>query len=447
MSQPEETVLHVAYTPVFEDVPVNICPVYSPENTAMYNPMYYPVYNPEFNPEYTAMYYPVYNPEFNPVYYPKISPVYFQILPPEFCPQPPTVETVGEECFLPSPQHPQNHQQILPKRTGTLITNQDPNDGGQDVMINELLGGAAMFRPENVFPPENVSVPQHVSPPKTESPPETASSPETESPPETASPPEMASPPENMSHPEPVQTDTANTTSQPEETVLHVPVAYTPVFEDVPVNIRPVYSPEYNPVYNPVYYQILPPEFCPQPPTVETVGEQCFLPSPQHPQNHQQILPKRTGTLITNQDPNGGGRDVMINGPLGGAARYRPENVFPHKHKPTYDTPNTKGVELFIRGLDSIDEQRLYKEFRPFGNIIRIKLIKAKGYGYIKYFSEAEARTAIREMNGKIVGADRLNVTLNKTKTERAEEKMRRDWNRSKWQNHNKGSKLFWKWT
>ncbi|GAA6112105.1 extensin-like, partial [Tachysurus ichikawai] len=35
------------------------------------------------------------------------------------------------------------------------ITNQDPNDGGRDVMINELLGGAAMYQPENVFPPEN----------------------------------------------------------------------------------------------------------------------------------------------------------------------------------------------------------------------------------------------------------------------------------------------------
>ncbi|KAK2864102.1 hypothetical protein Q7C36_003256 [Tachysurus vachellii] len=41
------------------------------------------------------------------------------------------------------------------------------------------------------------------------------------------------------------------------------------------------------------------------------------------------------------------------------------------------DNANTKGVELFIRGLDSIDEQCLYKDFLQFQNIIRAKQKKS----------------------------------------------------------------------
>ncbi|KAK2823432.1 hypothetical protein Q7C36_020032 [Tachysurus vachellii] len=166
---------------------------------------------------------------------------------------------------------------------------------------------------------------EHVSPPKPTPPPEHVSPPKPVPPPETMSQPEPASPPETMSQPEPVQTDTANTKFQPEETVHYVPATKTPDLENVPDNLYI----EYNPMYYTEYYQFLPLEFYPKPLKVETVEEDCFLPSPQSPHNHQPILPERKRTLIKNQDPNDGGRDIMVNKLLGGTAMYPTESAFP----------------------------------------------------------------------------------------------------------------------
>ncbi|XP_047661192.1 adhesive plaque matrix protein-like isoform X2 [Tachysurus fulvidraco] len=233
MFQLEETVHYVPaiYTPDLENVPVNLYPkynpgyqivnypeyqtvyqpeyyplyqpVYYPEYNPVYQPDYYPKYNPVYQPVYQPEYYPKYNPVYQPEYYPKYNPVYqpvyypeyyadysteyYQFLPPNFYSQPLTVETFEEDCFLPTPQPPHNHHPILPERKRTMIKNQDPNDGGQDIMVNGLLGGTATYPPENVFPSENVSVPKHVSPP------ESASLLKNVSPPEPASPPEHVS--------------------------------------------------------------------------------------------------------------------------------------------------------------------------------------------------------------------------------------------------------------
>ncbi|XP_046693016.1 RNA-binding protein 42-like isoform X2 [Silurus meridionalis] len=83
-----------------------------------------------------------------------------------------------------------------------------------------------------------------------------------------------------------------------------------------------------------------------------------------------------------------------------------------------------KKVELYIWNLDySVDNKRLYKAFLPFGTIIHAKVMmedgRSRGFGYVSYSSTAEAETAIKEMNGKMLGRRALNVSLSKAREER----------------------------
>ncbi|XP_047659715.1 RNA-binding protein 42-like isoform X1 [Tachysurus fulvidraco] len=507
MFQPEETVTYVpaTYTPDFVYVPDNVYPVY------------YPVY-------YTM--YPVYCPVYEPVYYHDLTP--------DFYPKPLTVETAVEECFLPSPQPPQDLQPVLPKWEPTLTTIQEHNDKDQDITVNMFLGGRAMFQPENVFVPQNVS------------PPEPASSPEAL--PETLYP--HLSEPQLASDLPTVQTDNAASIDSSPLLLLtwgQFMDAMDAELEEAEKHKEQEVSKEKE------SYELL----------EETFEEECFLPYPQPPQDQQPVLPKWEPTLTTIQEHDDEDQDITVNKLLGGRAMFPPETVFvpqnvtppepasppealpetlspplsePHlasdllpvqtdnaasidsspllpltwgqildaldaeleeaeKHKEqevskekesyelleekrekviekkdkiedvidkkekveeldkkkkieqrkktadvrkrtfAYSTQNPKGVELFIRGLDfKIDKQRLYKLFHPFGNIIRAKLMtkngQSKGYGYITYSSDAEAKTAIREMNGKIVGSKLLNITLSKTEEERAQQKMGSGWKR-----------------
>ncbi|XP_027023531.1 anti-sigma-I factor RsgI2-like [Tachysurus fulvidraco] len=83
-------------------------------------------------------------------------PVYYHVLPPDFYPKLPRVKIAVKECFFPSPQPPQNHQPILPRRKSILVH----NDGGRGITVSKLLGERAMY------PPKTWSLPKHVSPPK-----------------------------------------------------------------------------------------------------------------------------------------------------------------------------------------------------------------------------------------------------------------------------------------
>ncbi|KAK2821493.1 hypothetical protein Q7C36_020836 [Tachysurus vachellii] len=443
--QPEETVTYVpaTNTPDFVYVPDNVYPVY------------YPVY---------SVYYPVYCPVFEPVYYHDLTP--------DFYPNPSTVETAVEECFLPSPQPPQDLQPVLPEWEPTLTTIQEHYDEDQDITVNNFLGGRAMFPPETVFVPQNVS------------PPEPASSPEAL--PETLSPP--LSEPELASDLPPVQTDNVVSTNPSPLLLLtwgQFMDAMDAELEEAEKHKEQEVSKEKE------SYELL----------QETFEEECFLPSPQPPQDQQPVLPKWEPTLTTIQEHDDEDRDITVNNFLGGRAMFPPETVFvpqnvspPEPASPpealletlspplsepelasdlppvqtdniasidsspfvpltwgqildaldaeleeaqkeqevskemesyepleektekliekkdkieevidkkekveelnkkkkieqrkktvdvrkqtfAYSTQNPKGVELFIRGLDfKIDEQRLYKLFQPFGNIVRAKV-------------------------------------------------------------------------
>uniref|UniRef100_A0A8I3WXV0 Polyadenylate-binding protein n=1 Tax=Callithrix jacchus TaxID=9483 RepID=A0A8I3WXV0_CALJA len=83
-----------------------------------------------------------------------------------------------------------------------------------------------------------------------------------------------------------------------------------------------------------------------------------------------------------------------------------------------------QGVNLYIKNLDdTIDDEKLRKEFSPFGSITSAKVMledgRSKGFDFICFSSPEEATKAVTEMNGCIVGSKPLYVALAQRKEER----------------------------
>lgn len=83
-----------------------------------------------------------------------------------------------------------------------------------------------------------------------------------------------------------------------------------------------------------------------------------------------------------------------------------------------------QGVNLFIKNLDdSIDDERLRKEFEPFGTVTSAKVMtengRSKGFGFVCYTSPDESSKAVTEMNGRLVGSKPLYVALAQRKEDR----------------------------
>ncbi|XP_028629671.1 polyadenylate-binding protein 4 [Grammomys surdaster] len=83
-----------------------------------------------------------------------------------------------------------------------------------------------------------------------------------------------------------------------------------------------------------------------------------------------------------------------------------------------------QGVNLYIKNLDdTIDDEKLRKEFSPFGSITSAKVMlddgRSKGFGFVCFSSPEEATKAVTEMNGHIVGSKPLYVSLAQRKEER----------------------------
>jgi len=84
-----------------------------------------------------------------------------------------------------------------------------------------------------------------------------------------------------------------------------------------------------------------------------------------------------------------------------------------------------QGVNLYVKNLDdTIDDEKLRKEFAPFGTITSAKVMsdtngRSKGFGFVCFSTPEEATKAVTEMNNRIVGSKPLYVALAQRKDER----------------------------
>ncbi|CAF3803612.1 unnamed protein product [Rotaria sp. Silwood1] len=100
----------------------------------------------------------------------------------------------------------------------------------------------------------------------------------------------------------------------------------------------------------------------------------------------------------------------------------RKKDLQRQEHMNKYQNVNL--YNLYISNLDdTIDDERLKKEFSKFGTITSAKVMaengRSRGFGFVSFSTTDEAAKAITEMNGSFVGSKPLYVALAQRKKER----------------------------
>jgi polyadenylate-binding protein len=95
-----------------------------------------------------------------------------------------------------------------------------------------------------------------------------------------------------------------------------------------------------------------------------------------------------------------------------------------HEEKKQERQNRYMGINLYIKNLDdTIDDERLRKEFVGFGTITSAKVMtengRSKGFGFVCFSAPEEATKAVTDMNGRIVGTKPLYVALAQRKEDR----------------------------
>lgn len=95
-----------------------------------------------------------------------------------------------------------------------------------------------------------------------------------------------------------------------------------------------------------------------------------------------------------------------------------------HEEKKQERNNRYMGINLYIKNLDdTIDDERLSKEFVSFGTITSAKVMtengRSKGFGFVCFSAPEEATKAVTDMNGRIVGSKPLYVALAQRKEDR----------------------------
>jgi len=95
-----------------------------------------------------------------------------------------------------------------------------------------------------------------------------------------------------------------------------------------------------------------------------------------------------------------------------------------HEEKKQERQNRYMGINLYIKNLDdTIDDERLRKEFLSFGTITSAKVMmengRSKGFGFVCFSAPEEATKAVTDMNGRIVGSKPLYVALAQRKEDR----------------------------
>jgi len=95
-----------------------------------------------------------------------------------------------------------------------------------------------------------------------------------------------------------------------------------------------------------------------------------------------------------------------------------------HEEKKQERNNRYMGINLYIKNLDdTIDDERLRKEFSSFGTITSAKVMtengRSKGFGFVCFSAPEEATKAVTDMNGRIVGSKPLYVALAQRKEDR----------------------------